>query len=238
MTQRRLRAVPGMVIGSCQDFGRACSHRAAADAGGCLRSKSEDWPSWRLAACLRSSDDMSTLRLLVRADRLGFPLARATDHQVFEHIRRMLERGELCWSPQDALDASAHIFDDATGGSSVATATVPVTARPDALATPAPLPKARTDVRSRITPPPSQATGALPTEVTQPTRHWIAIELVGEDGSPIPDEPYSVVLPGGRLCSGSLDQRGSARIDDIESAGVCRVSFPRLDGAAWEVAAQ
>ena len=235
MTQRCLWAVPGMVIGSCQDYGRSCSHRAAADASGCLRSRSEDWPSWRLAACVRSSDDMSTLRLLVHAGRPGFPLARASDHQVVEHVRRMLERGELCWSPLDAPGTSAHLG-DATGSSSVATTTVPATARPHALATPAALPKPRADVRSRIAPPASQPAGASPVQVTQTTRHWIAIELVGEDGSPIPDEPYSVELPGGRLCSGRLDQRGSARIDNIEGAGMCHVSFPRLDGAAWEAA--
>ncbi|MGZ5444000.1 MAG: hypothetical protein ACXW5U_18235 [Thermoanaerobaculia bacterium] len=63
-------------------------------------------------------------------------------------------------------------------------------------------------------------------------RSWIAIQLIGEDDAPIPNEKYAVMLPGGTIVSGTLDARGLARVDNIPS-GVCSVSFPDLDKDAW-----
>jgi hypothetical protein len=180
---------------------------------------------------------MPALRALVRADRLGFALARATDRQVVEHVRQMLERGELCWTPLEADDLRMPVDGGVAEGAValVAAAPAPVAARPGALA---PALKARADARPGSAPIASVATAAARPPATSLKRHWIAIELVGEDGSPIAGEPYSVVSPGGRLFSGCLDHRGSARIEDIESQGLCRVSFPRMDGAAWEETAR
>lgn len=63
-------------------------------------------------------------------------------------------------------------------------------------------------------------------------RSWIAIRLVGEDDAPIPNEKYAVLLPGGTLREGTLDEQGTARVENIPS-GVCSVSFPDLDKDAW-----
>lgn len=63
--------------------------------------------------------------------------------------------------------------------------------------------------------------------------HWIEIELVGEDGKPIPDEEYKVVLPDGSVKEGQLDQNGWARVES-KPAGEGEVSFPKLDEAAWK----
>ena len=63
-------------------------------------------------------------------------------------------------------------------------------------------------------------------------RSWIAIQLVGEDDAPIPNEKYSVLLLGGTIVSGTLDAEGMASIRNIP-AGVCSVSFPDLDKDAW-----
>jgi len=63
-------------------------------------------------------------------------------------------------------------------------------------------------------------------------RSWIAIQLIGEDDAPIPNEKYSVLLPGGTIVSGTLDAEGMASIQNIPS-GVCSVSFPDLDKEAW-----
>ncbi|MBL8175827.1 MAG: hypothetical protein JNK48_14220 [Bryobacterales bacterium] len=67
--------------------------------------------------------------------------------------------------------------------------------------------------------------------------HWIEIELVGEDSQPVPWEEYQVVLPDGTEAGGYLDENGFVRIDGIETAGMCRIWFPRLDRDAWEEAA-
>jgi hypothetical protein len=63
-------------------------------------------------------------------------------------------------------------------------------------------------------------------------RSWIEVQLVGEDDSPIPNEAYEIRLPGGELVSGTLDDKGSVRLDGIPP-GTCRVSFPELDKDAW-----
>jgi hypothetical protein len=63
-------------------------------------------------------------------------------------------------------------------------------------------------------------------------RSWIAIQLVGEDNAGIPNEKYAVLLPGGTVKSGTLDDQGMARVENIPS-GVCSVSFPDLDKDAW-----
>lgn len=63
-------------------------------------------------------------------------------------------------------------------------------------------------------------------------RSWVAIQLIGEDDAPIPNEKYSVLLPGGTIVSGTLDAEGMATIRNIPS-GVCSVSFPDLDKEAW-----
>jgi type VI secretion system secreted protein VgrG len=65
-------------------------------------------------------------------------------------------------------------------------------------------------------------------------KDWIEIELVGEDDSPISGEKYQVTLPDGTVASGTLDGDGFARIEGFDS-GDCKVSFPELDKAAWEI---
>lgn len=65
---------------------------------------------------------------------------------------------------------------------------------------------------------------------------WIEIELVGEDGQPLPGEEYLVLLPGGHQAGGYLDAAGFARLDGLPGAGDCMVGFPAIDREAWEVA--
>lgn len=62
---------------------------------------------------------------------------------------------------------------------------------------------------------------------------WIEIELVGEDGEPIPGEKYRITLPDETVAEGTLDDKGFARIEGIES-GTCKITFPELDKDAWE----
>ncbi len=64
-------------------------------------------------------------------------------------------------------------------------------------------------------------------------RSWIEIQLIGEDDLPIPKEKYAVLLPGGTIVTGTLDDQGTARVANIPG-GVCKVSFPDLDKDAWQ----
>ena len=67
-----------------------------------------------------------------------------------------------------------------------------------------------------------------------PKQHWIMIEMVGEDDSPLKDEPYHITLPDGSVKEGNLDGKGSVMIEDILVPGDCIVTFPELDSEAWE----
>jgi len=72
------------------------------------------------------------------------------------------------------------------------------------------------------------------TEENKKKKSWIEIELVDEEGNPVPGEPYKITLPDGRtIASGTLDDKGFARVDGIDP-GTCKVTFPRLDKDAWE----
>jgi hypothetical protein len=62
---------------------------------------------------------------------------------------------------------------------------------------------------------------------------WIAIKLIDMDDNAVPGEQYELELPDGSVASGTLDDKGFARVDGIEP-GTCKVRFPRLDRRAWE----
>lgn len=83
--------------------------------------------------------------------------------------------------------------------------------------------------------------GAVYGEAVQPCplakkdkpKTWIEIELIGEDGKPIPEASYQILLPDGASRDGKLDQSGCARVDGIDP-GTCVVTFPELDRDAWQ----
>src|SRR5215471_4991405 len=52
--------------------------------------------------------------------------------------------------------------------------------------------------------------------------YWI--EMVDEEGKPVPSEKYEIELPDGRKKQGMLDSEGRARVDGIENPGMCKVS--------------
>ena len=75
-------------------------------------------------------------------------------------------------------------------------------------------------------------TAAAGTSPSKPP-HFIEIEMVDEDGNPVPGEQYQITLPDGSVASGTLDAKGTARVDGIEP-GTCKVTFPKLDESAWK----
>lgn len=70
-------------------------------------------------------------------------------------------------------------------------------------------------------PPRSAADPVLPCAQT-----WVAVELLGPDGLPVPGAEYEIVLPDGRVRRGVLDAQGYAMERNIGAPGTCRVSFP------------
>jgi type VI secretion system secreted protein VgrG len=66
-------------------------------------------------------------------------------------------------------------------------------------------------------------------------KSWIEIKLVDEEKNPVPGEPYSITLPDATVASGTLDDKGFARIDGIDP-GTCQITFPQRDKAAWKKA--
>ncbi|MBM3786571.1 MAG: type VI secretion system tip protein VgrG [Acidobacteria bacterium] len=64
----------------------------------------------------------------------------------------------------------------------------------------------------------------------QDKTHWIGVRLKDRTGKPIPGQEYQIVLPGGEIYSGTLDDKGEAKVEHIDP-GQCQVSFPGL--ADW-----
>lgn len=62
---------------------------------------------------------------------------------------------------------------------------------------------------------------------------WIEIELIDEEGEPVPGEKYKIILSDDTVIEGTLDGEGFARHDGIPK-GNCKVTFPELDKDAWE----
>lgn len=61
---------------------------------------------------------------------------------------------------------------------------------------------------------------------------WVGIQMVGEDGKPVPGIRYEITLPNGQKKTGTTDSRGMARYDGIDP-GSCVVTFPELDKDFW-----
>jgi hypothetical protein len=79
----------------------------------------------------------------------------------------------------------------------------------------------------------NQATVSCP--ASNHPQYWIEIQLFGEDDRPVAFESYELVLPDGSIVQGQLDADGLARVDAIQTNGICKCRFPELDKDAWEL---
>ena len=71
-------------------------------------------------------------------------------------------------------------------------------------------------------------------EENKKKKSWIEIELLDQDNKPVPGEKYRITLTDGTtLAEGTLDEKGFARVDNIDP-GTCKVTFPELDKDAWK----
>ncbi len=71
-------------------------------------------------------------------------------------------------------------------------------------------------------------------EENKEKKHWIGLEMVDEEGKPVPGLGYKVKLPDGSETSGTTDEKGQAKITNIDP-GSCQITWD-LDKDAWEEA--
>jgi hypothetical protein len=64
--------------------------------------------------------------------------------------------------------------------------------------------------------------------------HWIAIELKYDNGDPVVNEPYEIILPDGSKRPGSTNSEGKAREENIPDSGQCEVNFTRICKKEWK----
>jgi len=104
------------------------------------------------------------------------------------------------------------------------------------------LDNAASDANQNMSPAPAgspvQSCGSAPDPASNQTispskTHWVAIQLVDEDGHAVPNEGYRVTLPDGTVVEGWLDEHGRAKVTGID-AGNCKVSFPFRDADSWK----
>jgi hypothetical protein len=77
---------------------------------------------------------------------------------------------------------------------------------------------------------PEPELGPLP--VVDPTA-WIAIELVDDEGNPVPNVDYLIKCDDGRVLTGTTNAKGKAREEGLHD-GNCKVSFPGLNAPDWK----
>jgi hypothetical protein len=70
-----------------------------------------------------------------------------------------------------------------------------------------------------------------PQPIVDEVTTWIDIELKDDEGKPVKNARYSILLPNGTTRTGRLDDNGKAREDGLDP-GTCTVSFPDFEGAS------
>jgi type VI secretion system secreted protein VgrG len=72
-----------------------------------------------------------------------------------------------------------------------------------------------------------------PKRISQDKKHWVEIAMVDKEGNPTAGQDYEITLPDGSVVTGSLDDRGVARVEGIDP-GNCKIRFPSLDKTVWK----
>jgi uncharacterized protein (DUF2345 family) len=78
-----------------------------------------------------------------------------------------------------------------------------------------------------------QGAQAVPSK-PKTTRHWIEVELLGEDGAAIAGERCEITLPDGEVLRRKTDASGLVRVPRIAMSGDCEIRFPDIDAGALE----
>jgi type VI secretion system secreted protein VgrG len=125
-------------------------------------------------------------------------------------------------SPTDAADAS-----DADPGA--VTSVTPGTAATPASMSLQDIPPATPGRKSAASNAPTHDPNA---DANKDKTHFIELQLVDESGQPVTGRQFEVKLPDGSYYTGTTDNKGKGRVDNIDP-GSCDISFPDLDQDAW-----
>lgn len=63
--------------------------------------------------------------------------------------------------------------------------------------------------------------------------YTVELQLLDQDDTPVAGAEYRLTLPDGSVRTGTLDDRGLARVQGLRSPDPCTVSFPEFDGPSW-----
>jgi hypothetical protein len=72
-------------------------------------------------------------------------------------------------------------------------------------------------------------------EAAPPVTHWIQIEVVDDEGTPIPNVVYELTLPNRRVMVGRTNAQGVAYVSGIDP-GQCTLRLPYVHEDAWKAA--
>jgi len=61
---------------------------------------------------------------------------------------------------------------------------------------------------------------------------WVELELTDSQGKVLAGEPYEIWLGKDKLTSGTTDEKGHARLENIDP-GTVDIVFPRIDKTRW-----
>ena len=61
---------------------------------------------------------------------------------------------------------------------------------------------------------------------------WVTVRLKDQDGNPVPNERYKIVLPDGSVQEGNLNAKGEVSFFEIDP-GQCQITFPDLHEKEW-----
>jgi hypothetical protein len=76
---------------------------------------------------------------------------------------------------------------------------------------------------------PEEVLGPDPSQDAAPdTTSWIGMVLLDQNGTPVPNRAYRVVLPDGSVLDGTLDTNGSAILKNL-TPGSCQISCPYVE---------
>lgn len=67
-------------------------------------------------------------------------------------------------------------------------------------------------------------------------RHWIEVQIVDQQGSPVSGVSYEITLTDGQIRRGRSDHEGLLRFEGIPS-GSCEFHLRETDGDAWRLSA-
>ena len=190
----------------------------------------EDQPTFE-----NDHDGVAQAAVLIAAAREGFPFCEECAKYAAEQEISKLGAKQAAGTQTAKQETSAQTAQQAANKPAAKKETSTPIAN-QAIGTPAVEPAASKPAAQQETSTPIANPPVAKPAVEKET-HWVEIQLLGEDGQPIPQEEFLVELPDGKRETGFLDGQGLARFSGLLTSGTCKVSFPQLDRDAWQLIA-